>query len=268
MNASLPVRGTGPIVLDGLPTPPARLPLLNARRPRKQWRYVGAYGDDVMLCAGKASIGGLPQAWYAVWDRTTTLREKTVFKPGAVEVGSRVRFPGADLAVEPFGDVVEVVSPHGASYIWTRKQPVRVHGTVDGRAVDLFGLTDDSAGFHARVTRWSWSAGAGVLTDGRGVLWNLVDGVHDVAPATELTIWVDGVAAEPGPVRFDGLDAITFPGGEELRFTAEATRARHDRLIFMDSRYSQPFGVFQGSLPGGLELATAYGVMERHDVRW
>jgi hypothetical protein len=34
------------------------------------------------------------------------------------------------------------------------------------------------------------------------------------------------------------------------------------------SRYRQPFGTFSGALPGGIELADGYGVMEEHDVWW
>ena len=36
----------------------------------------------------------------------------------------------------------------------------------------------------------------------------------------------------------------------------------------MRSRYRQPFGTFSGELPGGIELAEGYGVMEDHDVHW
>jgi hypothetical protein len=36
----------------------------------------------------------------------------------------------------------------------------------------------------------------------------------------------------------------------------------------MRSDYRQPFGTFAGTLPGGIELAEGYGVMEEHDVRW
>lgn len=269
MGEHLPLRAAGTVALEGRPTPPAPMALWRDGRPLKRWRYVGVYSDDLMLCAGRAAVAGLPQSWWAVWDRDArVLREATRFWPGGVQVTGPVRFPGAQLEIEPFGDVVEVVSPHGNSYIWTRKQPVRAHGTVDGRAVDLRGLIDDSAGYHARVTRWSWSAGCGTLADGRSVVWNFVDGVHDLAAASERTVWVDGVASEPGVVVFDGLEAMWFPGGEVMRFTSESERARHDRLGLMESRYRQPFGCFSGSLPGGLELASGYGVMERHDVRW
>ncbi|WP_205697188.1 DUF2804 family protein [Conexibacter sp. SYSU D00693] len=269
--------GSGSLARPPLPLPPGRMPLLRARRPRKSWRYVGLYAQDVLLCAGRVSLGGAPQTFWAVWDRgSRTLRERTRFVPGGVEVGDRVRFGGrgvrADLALEPRGEAVEVVSPHGPSWIWTRKQGARVHGTLvlDGRriAVDGPALIDDSAGFHARETRWSWSAGAGVDEAGRQVLWNLCDGVHDDPAAGECTVWVDGVAVEAGPVRFDGLDAVHGPGDEVLRFAAEAQRARHDRLVLLDSAYRQPFGAFTGTLPGGVVLARGAGVMERHDVRW
>ena len=39
-------------------------------------------------------------------------------------------------------------------------------------------------------------------------------------------------------------------------------------LLVMRSRYRQPFGTFTGTLPGGIELAEGYGVMEEHDVLW
>jgi len=39
-------------------------------------------------------------------------------------------------------------------------------------------------------------------------------------------------------------------------------------LLVMRSHYRQPFGTFAGTLPGGVELAEGYGVMEEHDVLW
>lgn len=274
---ALPWRGDGTGRRPDLPLPPGRMPLVRDRRPRKSWRYVGVYTPEVLLCAGRVSLGGLPQGFYAVWDRERqVLRERTVYRGGQVEVADRVRFAGrrgkATLELEPCGDAVEVVSPHGESWIWTRKQGARVRGTVevDGREIEVDGpaLIDDSAGYHARVTRWSWSAGAGTDTEGRPVLWNLVTGVHDAPERSERTVWVDGAAREVGPVRFEGLDAVLGPDGERLVFSAEAERSRHDRLVVMDSEYRQPFGTFSGTLPGGIELAAGYGVMERHDVRW
>ena len=66
----------------------------------------------------------------------------------------------------------------------------------------------------------------------------------------------------------DDLSSIALAEGGELRCAAEATRERDDNLLVFRSRYEQPFGTFSGALPGGLELAEGYGVMERHEVRW
>jgi hypothetical protein len=276
---TLPWRGDGttrPPAAAG-PVPPERSPLVRDGRPRKRWRYVGVYGEDLMLCAGLASVAGLPQAFWAVWDRRAgLLRERTRLGPGrsvALPDGAvRVRGRGVaiDLALEPAGDVVEVAGPHGASTIWTRKQPVLARGTVvlGARRIAIAapGLLDDSAGWHARRTAWDWSAGAGRTADGRAVVWNLVAGVHDAPVRSERTVWVDGAAQEAGPVRFGA--ALDTVGG--LRFAAEAERRRHDRILFglLESEYRQPFGAFSGTLPGGIALADGRGVMERHRARW
>lgn len=39
------------------------MPRVRGGRPLKRWRYVGVYSPDVMLCAGEARVGGLPQRW-------------------------------------------------------------------------------------------------------------------------------------------------------------------------------------------------------------
>jgi hypothetical protein len=239
-------------------------------RPLKHWRYVGVFGEDVMACFGIVRIGGLPQAFWAVLDGAA-LRERTRFRAGAVELRDgvvRVR-DVADLVVESAGEAIEVISPHGAQQIWTRKTPARVQGTLAGRAVDLPALVDDSAGYHARVTEWEWAAGAGLSSDGRDVRWNLVTGIHDGATGSERRVWVDGVAREVAPVTFSAaLDEVRFAEGGALSFAARAERARRDELLLFASDYRQPFGTVTGALPGGLELASGAGVMERHRARW
>ena len=249
-----------------LPLPPARMPAWRGGRPLKRWTWVGAFGPELMLCAAVARIGPATAAWWAVWDRDAqTFRERSLRRAGGLVVTpSRVLVPGV-MELE-IGDAtpVEVVSPHGAQHIWTRKRGgVRVHGRVAGRDVDLRGLVDESAGYHARRTAWLWSAGVGVLESGEPVAWNLVDGLHDADVASERTLWLGGEPRELPPQPFDGLDGV---GG--LRFTAEATRARRERLVLMSSDYEQPFGTFAGEVPGGGALREGWGVMERHAVAW
>jgi Protein of unknown function (DUF2804) len=274
MLDALPYRGDGRVRPAGLALPPGPMPRRVGRRPLKRWRYVGVYGPELMLCAGTVRVAGIPQAFWAVWDRDAErLWERTVLRRGRVELPDgelRVadREVSLDIVLAPAGEAVEVVSPHGASYIWTRKRPVHATGlvTLEGRtlAVDAPGLIDDSAGYHARHTAWEWSAGAGVAASGEAVVWNLVAGVHDAPRRSERTVWVDGEPREVGPVAFaDGLDAVG-----DLRFTAEAERVRRDDLLLIASDYRQPFGTFAGTLPDGTELATGHGVMERHRARW
>ena len=245
-----------------MPLPPDRMPAWRGGRPLKRWTWVGAFGPDVMLCAATARIGPLAASWWAVWDGAA-LVERTLRRPIGV-TPSRVSIPDRiDVAVEPAAEV-EVVSPHGAQYIWTRKRGgVRVRGTALGREVDLMGVLDESAGYHARRTSWRWSCGVGVLESGARVAWNLVDGVHDSPVSSERTVWVDGEPREVGPVVFDGLRGV---GG--LRFDAVASRARRDRLLLVSSDYDAPFGTFAGDVPGAGPLREGWGVMERHDARW
>ncbi len=256
-------RGPGP-GRPRLPLPPGRMPAWRGGRPLKRWTWVGAFGPELMLCAAVARIGPVTSAWWAVWDGGV-LRERTLRRAsGLLVTPSRVEVPGVMELEVGDGTPVEVVSPHGAQYIWTRKRGgVRVRGTAAGLAVDALGLVDESAGYHARRTAWHWSAGVGELESGEPVAWNLVAGLHDDPAASERTVWVAGEPREVGPVAFDGVAGVAG-----LRFTAEATRARRENLLLMASDYVQPFGTFAGELPDAGPLRAGWGVMERHDVRW
>jgi hypothetical protein len=265
-NRALPVRGPAVRELE-LPLPPGRMPSFRGGRPLKRWRYVGVYGPDLMLCVGDARVAGVPQRWWAVALPDGTLHEGT---RGVESSPGRVAVRGVlELQLDE-GDGVEVVSPHGRSYIWTRKHapvPVRGRVTVDGRSWELdgyYGFVDYSAGYHGRHTAWRWSAGVGRTDDGQRVAWNLVDGVHDAASDSERTVWVDGSPREVPHQEF----APDLSSVGELRISEWSVRESHLNLGLMRNRYRQPFGEFSGELPCGLRLAEGYGVMEEHDVRW
>ena len=256
------------------------MPIVRGGRPLKRWTYVGVYDEALMLCAGAVRIGPLRQCFWAVWDPAAgRLHERTrVVRTGVVTVDrfrARVR-DGAvvvDLALDP-GPPVEVISPHGSEYVWTRKLGgVRARGRValDGRErrIDARAVVDESAGYHARETAWEWSAGVGTTRDGRPLAWNLVDGIHDARRNSERSVWIDGAAHEVGPVRFaPDLAAIEGPSGETLRFQQQAERRRDDNLLVLRSVYRHPFGCFTGILPDRFDLAEGFGVMERHLARW
>jgi hypothetical protein len=272
-------RGPGPGRL-GVPLPPGRMPPVRGGRPLKAWTYVGAYGPEVMLCAASVRVGPVRVAWWAVWDRAARrLVQRTARGRGGVSVGPRrVMVAGRAVRFElALGDgaPVEVVSPHGRQYAWTRKRAgVEARGWIElggvRRPLDLRAVVDESAGYHARRTAWRWSAGVGVAASGAPVAWNLVDGIHDGAAASERTVWVAGEPREVGPVAFaDDLSWVApAAGGGTLRFAAEAVRARRENLVVLRSDYEQPFGTFSGELPGAGPLREGWGVMERHDVCW
>ena len=231
-----------------------------------------------MCCFGRVSIGGLPQSFWAVWDRQEgRLHERTRFSgrgvrldPGRVRV--RDRGVAIDLSFDEHDGVPIEVS---TGEIWTRKRAgLEFTGSVvvGGRERTLIarGIIDDSAGAHERHTVWSWSAGVGALEDGAPVAWNLVDGIHDGPTGSERAVWIDGVPYEPPPVSIDvGLTHVrSGDGALALECAHEATRRRDDNMLLVRSRYAQPFGVFTGTLPGGRRLAEGFGVMEHHDVHW
>ena len=186
--------------------------------------------------------------------------------------------PGRVLVLEPDVQIdlqleelagVETVCPTGRSYAWTCKQGgIRAHGVValDGkpRSVEARAVIDDTAAYYERHTSWRWSAGVGRARDERLLAWNLVSGVNDPPSGSERTVWVNGEPHEVGPCTF----APDLNGVDDLTFQAEAVRERNENLLLVRSSYRQPFGTFSGSLPGGIELAEGYGVMEDHDVFW
>ncbi len=298
---ALPWRGPGG-ERPALPLPPEKMPMRFAGGLRKRWRYVSAFGDELMICAASVQVGPASQTFWAVLDRETgELHERTKMRlPGArgevwnenaegrpLEVGfddrgAINRFASGDEIKGKLkigdGTWQECVCPapdgERTRFVWTRKRvaPIEVDVHLPGGKrvkATMRGVEDESAGYHPRNTVWSWSAGIGEATDGRAVGWNLVEGVNDPATGSERAIWIDGepAASEPGPVTFEALDAIDFAGGARLEFIAEAERSAAENKGFVRYSYRQPFGTFTGSLDG-IELASGVGVMESHDAKW
>jgi hypothetical protein len=200
----------------------------------------------------------------------------------APDEGSLVRIEGGNRATGPAkaflrfgsGAWAESVCPTpDGLYVWTRKRadvPVECDVRIAGERwqLEARGVEDESAGYHPRHTVWTWSCGVGRSTSGQAVGWSLVSGINDPERASERSIWVDGEPSEPRPVSFEGLDAINFADGSRLELTREFERHKEERRPFARYTYSQPFGRFTGSLPGGVRLEHALGVIEHHDAYW
>ena len=274
MLDALPYRGDGSDRPAGLALPPGPMPRRVGTRPLKRWRYVGVYGPELMLCAGTVHVAGVPQTFWAVWDREghrlwerTVLRRGRVALPdGAVRVADRE--VSVDLVLEPAGDPVEVVSRHGAPTSGRASRRSARRDSSRWRAArwrsTRRGLIDETAGYHARRTAWEWSAGP--ASPRPASRWC---GTSSPACTTRLASASARCGStarhrEVGPVAFaEGLDTVG-----DLRFSPEAERVRRDDLLLIASDYRQPFGTFAGTLPDGTELASGHGVMERHRARW
>jgi hypothetical protein len=265
--------------------------ILRAGRPRKRWRYVGIFGEQIMACAALVQIGPARQSFWAVSLRggQSLEREHTRLLPRASEVRlsagrADAGVPG-ELRIEDRGvrlelalheqPGIEALCASGRAQVWTRKQAgVRVEGTlaIDGgqaAPVAALAVIDDTCGHHRRVTEWRWSAGVGRSRQGAAVAWNLVSGVNDPEHGSERAVWVEEVAAEAPPVSFaPDLSRLECADGSRLAFSALSERARRERLLLLSSDYRAPFGEFSGSLPGGIELEWGLGVMEHHRARW
>ena len=156
---------------------------------RKSWRWVGAFGPDVMLCVARAQVGVAAPLVVGGLGRRAAARghARRTFRPRAHgarrrradRAGARARAPievttgaGVDAQDAAAGD------RHGAR----RRAPI---------AIDAAGLLDESARPARAPHAWLWSAGAGVAASGAAVVWNLVEGMHDGDPS-ERTVWVDG----------------------------------------------------------------------------
>jgi len=301
-DPSLPWRGPGEGRPD-LPLPPEQLPLRRGGLWRKRWRYAAAFSDELFVCAARVNVGPLGQTFWAIWDRgERTMWERTRFLfPGArgdvwteggdgagqilhaPDEGSVVRIEAKDPEVGEVraflrfgggGRWVEAVCPtEDGEYIWTRKRvdvPVEADVRFGSRRLNskARGVEDESEGYHPRHTVWSWSAGVGTTADGRSVGWNLVSGINDPPERSERGIWIDGEPREPGPVEFEGLEAIAFDDGARLDFAGECERRKEESRLFVRYSYRQPMGTFSGTLPGGIVLASGLGVMEHHDAEW
>src|SRR3954462_11696115 len=147
-------------------------------RPLKRWRYVGAYGPEVMACVGDVRIGVLRQRFWAVCEPGRPVVERTTLGRGGVRMGgSRVRVDAGEVEIDLTVAEGGSVETRHADSVWTRKQagvPVRGTISVDGRSyeVDCLGAVDETSGRHRRHTTWRWSAGGGGSAAGARGGWN------------------------------------------------------------------------------------------------
>src|SRR5690349_1593711 len=102
-----PAGTTAPVASTTAPPamPRRRMPLLRNGRPRKRWRYVGIFGEELMACAALVQVGAARQSFWAVYLRDTDeLRERTRLLPRrralSLEEGGRLRIRDRGVALD------------------------------------------------------------------------------------------------------------------------------------------------------------------------
>jgi hypothetical protein len=281
MSAPLdrPYRGSTAGRPVGVPFPPEPMPPKWAGTLLKRWHYVTFWSPEVVLCVNQIHVGPIAQEYWGVLDRTAKhfvqrtnyLTRKVTLSPTRMTLDERDL--GVDLPIRP-DDEFEVYRPEGRAYTWARKQyaarataEVRL-GTRTLRPEGAV-FIDIQAGYHPRETSWRWSAGTGVDQHGRRIAWNAIVGLADSPTSSERTLWIEGVGKEIDPVRFtpDGL-TVTFSDGARLAFRQEAVISKRVNLVVIKSRYDHGFGVWEGTLRGGLVVRDGVGIREYMDAVW
>jgi hypothetical protein len=274
-----PYRGAADGCPEGIRIPPAHLRLLRRWQLRKRWHYVSFWSRDLVLCAARVQVGFLDNEYWAVWDRVgRRLHTKTHYLRRRVALtGDTVRVKDGDVSIDldlhP-SDAFDVYRPEGRAYIWSHKElcdGARATVRLGDRLHEVTGtaFVDVNAGYHFRHTRWRWAAGAAIDEDGAPVAWNAISGLFDTPQHSERTVWVAGKGTEIGPVRFsEDANSVSFAEGGELTFQEEAVLRKRVGLFLIKSKYDHAFGVYSGTLPGGIAVRDAVGVRERQDALW
>jgi uncharacterized protein DUF2804 len=278
-----PYRGPAEGCPEGIRIPPAHLPLLKRWQLRKQWRYVSFWSQEVAFCAAKVQVGFLSNEYWAVLDRLEPRRDrrfrtKTHYLRRRVHLAADgVRVDDGEVSIELSldpTDTFDVYRPEGRAYIWSHKElcaSARARVRIGDHVRDVTGtaFVDVNAGYHFRHTQWRWAAGAFSGEDGGHVAWNAITGLFDTPEQSERTIWVGGRGTEIKPVTFSqDANVVTFDEGGELTFEVEETLRKRVGLFLIKSKYEHAFGVYSGTLPGGIEVRDAVGVRERQDALW
>lgn len=274
-----PYRGSGADRPQGVPLPPAHLPLLRAWQLRKNWHYVSFWSPELSFCANRVQVGLLQQQIWGIWDRAAgQFRQGTHFFTHRIQFDpNRVRLSDGDVEIDVTLDEptsFEVYAPADRAYIWAHKDfwwqargTVRYRDTT--RAVNGILFADIQAGYHSRHTRWKWMAGAGRDQHNRLVAFNVITGMFDSPTNSERSILTASTMDEVAPVTYsDDLSTVTFSEGGSLSFQQEALIEQHSNYLLIRDDYFHAFGKYSGTLPGGIELREAFGVRENQDAVW
>jgi hypothetical protein len=142
------------------------------------------------------------------------------------------------------------------------------------------GGLDSTHGYLARRTAWRWAFVCSRLQDGTPFGINLVEGFNETRDdVNENAVWLGNRLFPVGRARFkwnhdDLLDrwhVTTTDGALDLHFKPIAQHREVRDLVFVRSRFSQPVGLWSGTVKVDGQVHTfenAPGVAEDQDVTW
>ena len=291
----LPWRGPGPREARAAAAA-GRVPLRRNGSWRKRWRYLGAFSDELLLCAARVQVGPVGQTFWAIWERERrrAARAHADDRPGArprrgLDPGARGRATRAGSTGRPRAagrwsgsrprrarDAERVRAflhagrgrlgggdlPHRRGRQLRLDAQARGPGRVrraDRRAPDPRRGARD----RGRVLRLSPpSHGLGLVGGGRR---------DHATAAPSAGTWSPGsTIPQQGSERAIWVDGVAAPSRRRRASRASrrssSTAARLEFTAEAERRkeqgspfaysYRQPFGTFTGTLPGGLELAS------------
>lgn len=156
--------------------------------------------------------------------------------------------------------------------------PASMQVTVDGHAgsAEGTGMIDFTLGYPPRRTIWNWASMTGRAESGESVGLNLVahfnEGLENaiwigdrIVPLSQAFFRYDATRLAKAPWRIETAD-----GALQLTFFPDGMRAENLRLGVMESRFSQPFGRFEGRYGKGADQLrfSGFGVVEEHNALW
>ena len=263
----------------GSPAPGADAAPLG-RRPLKRWRYVGRLRAraDALRRRGARSAG-LPQSFWAVWDREARrLRERTRPRAAAASrcptalCASRDRERRASTwRSSPTASRSRCAQPPRRARTSGRaSSPVRARGHVHARRAARSRSTRAACrrlrrlprARHRLVAGAPASASRPTARRSRGTSWPASTTRRAAASAR---CGSTACRARSGRSR---SPTTSTPSGDDCASPPRPSACAATTCWLIASDYRQPFGTFAGTLPGGTELASGDGVMERHGARW
>jgi hypothetical protein len=172
-------------------------------------------------------------------------------------------------------------------WVYTQKtSPLRVKGSVKNRAGEhdlssptYWALSDWTCGFMRSHTCWNWAATAFGLDDGRSLGLNLSCGVNETS-FTENAFWINGIMTKVDMIDFEfDRDNLSTPWRirsadrkVDLLFHPEAQREEKINALLLATRFTQLFGVFEGTLTSEegevIHVDLCPGFAEDHYAKW